>query len=62
MPESHLPECPKSGCPACYAAALDAARDAVAALDEHDSCVGFDGPAIYREDALDAIDALRGAE
>jgi hypothetical protein len=28
----HLPECPKSGCPACYTAGLDAARDAVAAL------------------------------
>jgi len=27
----HLPECPKSGCPACYESGLDAARQAVAA-------------------------------
>ena len=35
----HLPECPKSGCPACYEEgqrdAIDAAKDAVEAMDLH---------------------------
>lgn len=38
--------------------ALAEARATVTALDEHDSCVGFNGPAIYQQDVLDAIDAL----
>lgn len=57
----HLPECPKSGCPACRTAALDAAREAVAALGRYampeDWLVGVD-----RKVVLAAIDALKGEQ
>ena len=56
----HLPECPKSGCAACYEQgqrdALSAAREAVAALLAYDSPYG---PLIRTVAALAAIDALK---
>ena len=56
----HLPECPKSGCPACYeqghSDALDAAREAVAAMNI--DLMSY-GAVVQQDEALAAIDALR---
>ncbi len=69
----HLPECPRSGCPACYEQgqrdAFADARKAVAALDHAPRCElvwGCDCSEAHslectcnRDEALAAIDALR---
>ena len=58
----HLPECPKSGCPACHEQgqrdALSAARKAVAALATQRELRSPSGVEIDINQALAAIDAL----
>ena len=60
----HLPECPKSGCAACYEQgqrdALAAAREAVEAMDLH-GCLPHPGPIgcnCIGPQIIAAIDAL----